>query len=516
MNGISGLSCYHIAKEGGAALNALKSKFTEVTYSVLPVTLIVTILNFTLTPLGTTIFTRFIIGAVLIILGLGIFLLGVDIGVTPIGNLMGSAITKSGKLFIVVISGLLLGFLISVAEPDLHILAAQVESVSGSMIEKLLLVAVVSIGISAMVAVGLIRITYNIPLYMILAAAYGVILLLSLFVSPEFLAISFDASGATTGAMTVPFLLALAIGVSKLKKDSKASEKDSFGLVAIASAGAIIAVMAMSIASGSRELQGSLDIGVSGSTSIIMPFLEAAPHIMYEVLIALLPLAGMFMFAHFRHFKLEKRTYRRIIAGLAYSYLGLVIFLTGVNSGFMDAGIRIGYTLAERGNTTILVTIGFLLGFTTILAEPAVHVLTRQIEDVTAGYVKSKLVFITLSIGVGLAVALSMARIVTLGLELWHFLLPGYIAAIVMMFFSPKLFVGIAFDSGGVASGPMTATFILAFAQGAAEATAHANVLKDGFGVIAMVAMTPLIALQILGLVFKRRSKKGGVKEDAA
>jgi hypothetical protein len=504
-----------LPRKGGAFLNALKSKFTEVTYSVLPVTLIVIILNFTLVPLGTTIFIRFLIGAALIILGLGIFLLGVDIGVTPIGNLMGLAITKSGKLIVVVLSGLGLGFLISVAEPDLHILAAQVEMVTGDIVPKLMLVAVVSVGIAVMVAIGLVRITYNIPLYKILAATYGVILLMSFFIKPEFLAISFDASGATTGAMTVPFILALAIGVSKLKKDSKASEKDSFGLVAIASTGAIIAVMAMSIFSGAKELQGSLNVEVSESTSLIYPFLEAAPHILFEVFLALMPLGGMFIFAHLAHFKLENRAYRRIIAGLFYSYIGLVIFLIGVNSGFMDVGILIGYSLALRGNTTLLVAIGFLLGFTTILAEPAVHVLTRQIEDVTAGYVKSKLVFITLSIGVGLAVALSMARIVTIGLELWHFLLPGYLAAIAMMFFSPKLFVGIAFDSGGVASGPMTATFILAFAQGAAEATAHANVLTEGFGIIAMVAMTPLIALQILGLVFKRRSRKEGVKEDA-
>lgn len=497
-------------------MNVLKSKFIEVTYSVLPVTLIVILLNFTLVPLGTTIFIRFLIGAAMIILGLGIFLLGVDIGVTPIGNLMGSAIAKSGKLKIVALSGLGLGFLISVAEPDLHILAGQVETVTGSMIPKLILVAVVSIGIAVMLAIGLIRITYNIPLYKILAATYGVILILSLFVSPEFLAISFDASGATTGAMTVPFILALAIGVSKLKKDSKAGEKDSFGLVAIASTGAIIAVMAMSILSGSSELQGSLNVAVSVNPSISQPFLEAAPHIMYEVFLALMPLAGMFIFFHLAHFKLDKRAYRRIMKGLTYSYLGLVIFLIGVNSGFMDVGILIGYTLAARGSITMLIAIGFILGFVTILAEPAVHVLTRQIEDVTAGYVRSKLVFMTLSIGVGLAVALSMARIVTPGLELWHFLLPGYIAAIAMMFFTPKLFVGIAFDSGGVASGPMTATFILAFAQGAAEATAHANVLTEGFGIIAMVAMTPLIALQILGLVFKIRSKKGGVKEDAA
>lgn len=495
-------------------MGVIAEKFREVLYSVLPITVIVLILHFTATPLETTVLVKFLLGALLIILGLTIFLFGVDLGVTPIGHLMGSNITKSGKAWIVGIAGLILGFLVSIAEPDLHILAGQVEMVTAGLVSKNSIVVVVSLGIGALLSLGLIRIVYNIPLYKVLTGLYLLILLLSIFTSSEFLAISFDASGATTGAMTVPFILALAVGVSALKKDSKASEKDSFGLVAIASCGAIIAVMITSIFSKADKISGSLQEGIAGSTSIIGPFLEELPLVARDVFLALLPLILIFLVFEKKTFKLSRRAFRKILKGLLYTFLGLLLFLTGVNAGFMEVGSVVGYSLATFENKSLLVGVGFALGLVTILAEPAVYVLTHQIEDVTSGYVKRKIVLIALSIGVGCAVALSVIRILVPGIVLWHYLLPGYIISIVMTYFVPKLFVGIAFDSGGVASGPMTATFILAFAQGAAEAIEGADVLIDGFGVIAMVALTPLIALQVLGLIFKIKTGKGGLEAD--
>lgn len=496
-------------------MGILSGKFKEVLSAVLPITILVLVLNFTITPLETPLIIRFLTGSLLIILGLTIFLFGVDIGITPIGNLLGSTLTISNKLWIIIISGFILGFIISIAEPDLHILAEQVDMVTSGHISKLSILVVVSLGIGVLLFTGFIRILYNIPLYKMLTIIYFIIFILSLFVSPEYLAIAFDASGATTGALTVPFVLALAIGVSALKKDSKASEKDSFGLVGIISAGAIIGVLLMGAFAGVTEISGEMNNNTNASLSLFLPFIKEIPQVSRDILLALLPLLIIFLVFQRTSFKLEKWSYRRILKGLAYTFIGLVLFLIGVNAGFMEVGSIAGYNLALLENKSILIIIGFILGLVTILAEPAVHVLTNQIEDVTSGYVKRRLVLFSLSIGIGLAISLSLIRILYPGLQLWHFLLPGYIIAIIMTFFTPKLFVGIAFDSGGVASGPMTATFILAFAQGAARAIEGADILIDGFGIIAMVAFTPLIALQVLGLVYKLKMKKGGLKGSA-
>lgn len=495
-------------------MNVLVEKFKEVLYAVLPITGLVLILNFTLAPLDSSLFIRFIIGAIFIIIGLTIFLFGIDIGITPIGQSMGGMLAKSNKIWIVILVGLGLGFFISIAEPDLHILAGQVENVTSGLISKGSIVIVVSIGIGLLIAVGLARIVYNFPLYKLLTILYLLIFALAIFTSPEFLAISFDASGATTGALTVPFILALALGVSAIKKDSKASEKDSFGLVAIASTGAIMTVMVMNIFSKSDEITGSLETVHLDSTAIISPFLHHLPFLAKEIMIALLPIVITFLIFQKISIKMSRKAVRNVLMGIFLTFIGLVLFLVGVNAGFMEVGSSIGHSIASLDNKAYVIIIAFVLGLVTILAEPAVHVLTHQIEDVTSGYVKRKAVLLTLCIGVGLAIALSIIRILVPGLQLWHYLLPGYIIAITMSYFVPKLFVGIGFDSGGVASGPMTATFILAFVQGAAEAIEGADVLKDGFGMIAMVAMTPIIALQILGLIFKLKSKKGGFEKD--
>ncbi|ASN03598.1 DUF1538 domain-containing protein [Virgibacillus necropolis] len=497
-------------------MNVLVSKLKEVLFAVLPITVLVLILNFTLTPLDPTLIIRFIIGAILIIIGLAIFLLGVDLGITPIGRSMGKTIAKSNKIWIVVIAGLMLGFFISIAEPDLHILAGQVDLVTGGLISKVAIVIVVSIGIGVLISTGLVRIVYNFPLYKLLIILYLIIFVLALFTSPEFLAISFDASGATTGALTVPFILALALGVSALKKDSKASEKDSFGLVAVASTGAIMSVMIMNIISETDKMTGSLEHAVIDTTSIFGPFIHEILVIAQEIIVALLPILILFLIFQKVSFKMSRGAFRKVLMGLLFTFLGLVLFLVGVNAGFMDVGTTIGHNIASLDNKAYVIIVAFVLGLVTILAEPAVHVLTHQIEDVTSGYVKRKVVMSTLSIGVGLAVLLSIIRILIPELQLWHYLLPGYVIALAMTFFVPKLFVGIAFDSGGVASGPMTATFILAFVQGVAESIEGANVLIDGFGMIALVAMTPIIALQILGLVFKLKSRKekGGLERN--
>lgn len=493
-------------------MNLLSDKFKEVSMSVLPISIIVIILNFTLVPIETDMLIRFIIGSLLVILGLGIFLFGVDIGVTPIGNLMGEATARSNKVSVVGILGFILGFLITVAEPDLLILANQVNEASGGIISTYTILIVVSIGVGIMVAIGLLRILFEKPLNRMYTIVYFIIFILGLWVSEEFLAISVDASGATTGAMTTPFILALGYGVSQLK-GGKTSEEDSFGLVGSASSGPIFAVMLMSIVAGVTDIQGQAEIFIP-HTGIIGPYIEKIPQMMKETVFTLLPVFLLFLIFNGFKFKLDKKHRNKVLKGLLYTYIGLVLFLTGVNAGFMEVGRIMGYGIANLKHNWLLPFIGFILGLVVVLAEPAVHVLTEQVEEVTSGYIKRKVILIALSIGIAAAVCASMLRIMIPRLKLWHFLLPGFALGILLSYKVPPIFVGIAFDAGGVASGPMTATFVLAFAQGAAEAISTANVLVDGFGVIAMVAMTPLIAIQILGYLFKVKAKKEGVNID--
>ena len=492
-------------------MNLLLKRFKEVFLSVLPITLIVTILNFTLVPIDADMLIRFIIGAVFVIIGLALFLFGADTGIGPIGQLMGETIAKTNKSYLVGILGFVLGFLITIAEPDLQILANQVNNATGGIISRSLILIVVSAGVGLMIGIGLLRILYNIPLNRVFTIVYFIILILGFWVMEEFLAIAVDASGATTGAMTTPFILALGLGVSQLK-GGKTSEEDSFGLVGLASSGPIWAIMILNILSGINNIQGEAEILVI-NIGILSPYLKIFPKLLLESIVTLLPLSILFLIFNYARFKLSKKRRNRIFKGLLYTYLGITLFLVGVNAGFMEVGRIMGHGIASLDSSWLLPAIGFVLGMVVVLAEPAVYVLTEQVEEVTAGHITRKVIMVALSIGIAFAVSLSMFRIMIPGLKLWHFLLPGFAFAAFLSYKVPPIFVGIAYDSGGVASGPMTATFILAFAQGAASSIPTANVLIDGFGVIAMVAMTPLVAIQILGLMFKYKAKKGGIQE---
>ncbi len=492
-------------------MNVFLGKFKETLFSVLPILVLVAILNFFVTPLPNQFFLRFIVGALFIVIGLSVFLFGIDIGIYPLGHHIGNFVSRSNKIWMVVIVGLVIGFFVCIAEPDLQILARQVEGVSGNAISMISILVVVSAGVAIMLAVGLLRIVFNFPLYIMLTILYGIILLISIFVPPEFLAIAFDASGATTGALTVPFILALALGVTGIKRDSKASEKDSFGLVAVTSTGAVFGALLMGLFKKIDGLKGVLDNRSTEATGVLIPFIKGLPAITLEALIALLPVIVIFILFQIFAFKLSRKQFKKLLKGIAYTLIGLALFLTGVNQGFMGVGNIIGYEVAQIDSKAVAVIIGFILGLVTILAEPAVTVLTHQIESVTGGYVRRNVVLLALSIGVGLAVALSIIRIIVPSIQLWHYLLPGFIICAALSFFAPKIFVGIAYDSGGVASGPMTATFILAFSQGVADSVSGADVLKDAFGMIALVAMIPIITLQVLGLIFKYgKHEKGG------
>lgn len=496
-------------------MNIFTAKFREVIPSILPITLIGVILHFTLTPMETPVILRFLFGALLVMIGLIIFLAGVDLAVSEIGDKLGSLIARTGKLTIILVVGFVLGFIISIAEPDLHILAQQVERATAGGLSRVMLVVAVSLGIGVIMSLGIVRSIKAFPLYKFFTITYIIILAAAIFSEADFLAISFDSSGATTGAMTVPFMIALAMGATRGRLDSKGGEKDSFGLVGISSAGAIIAVLILGLFRSSQESGSGSSVESLSDPRIFGPFRDLLGHTTGEILLSLAPIALIFIIANILSFRLPAKQVRRISSGLVLTFVGLIIFMVGVNGGFSDLGREVGSQLASMDNKLPLILVAFVLGVVTILAEPAVHVLTHQIEDVTGGYVNRRSVFASLTVGVGAAVAMSMIRILVPGLALWHFLLPGYIIAIGLMYIVPKIFIGMAFDSGGVASGPMSATFILAFAQGAANQVPHADVLIDGFGIIAMIAMTPVIALQLMGLVYKLRADRNGKKETA-
>ncbi len=480
----------------------------DVSLSVLPITILVLVLHFTIVPIATDMLFRFIIGSSMVIIGLGIFLFGAHLGIVEIGGLMGETIARTNNLYYVGILGFILGFLINVAEPDLQILARQVGLATGGVVSGFLFLMVVSVGVGLMVGIGLIRIIKGNPLNKIFSTAYFIIFLLAIWASEEFLAFSVDASGATTGSMTTPFILALGYGVSRLK-GGDTMEEDSFGMVGQASAGPIIAILAMGIIKNLNNMQGHVDAFIP-HIGIWAPYLQIIPQFLKESILTIIPLLILFLIFNKVRFKLNKKQRNAILKGLFYSFLGLALFLVGVNAGFMEVGRALGEGIATN-HTWALPVIGFLLGMVIVLAEPAVYVLTQQVEEVTSGHIKRKIILVTLSIGIAFAVSMSMFRIMIPELKLWHFLLPGFGFAAFLSYIVPPIFVGIAYDSGGVASGPMTATFILAFAQGAANAIPTANLLIDGFGVIAMVAMTPLVAIQILGLIFKFKAKKAEV-----
>jgi hypothetical protein len=493
-------------------MTIIAQKLKENFLAVFPITTIVVLLHLTLVPLSTPLILRFIIGSVLIILGLSLFLIGVDLSITPLGSLTGVALTKPNKLWIVIVAGIVLGFFISIAEPGLLVFANQVGTVTGNLIPSLNILISVSIGLALLLGLGFLRIIYNLPLYRILLCLYLAIFVMAIFATPEFLAIAFDASGATTGVLAVPFLLALSVGISRLKKDSKSSEKDSFGLVSIASTGAIMALLILNYFQRDLTFADHVPVVFEDTGQVFGPFIIVLGSIFNETFLSLLPLMIIFIVMNAFAFKLTKRAFSRMAKGFIYTFLGLFIFLVSVEAGFMEVGSKIGYQLALLDNKGYLLIIAFILGLFTIIAEPAVFVLTHQIEEITSGYVKRIQVLIPLSVGVGFAIMLSQIRILFEPIQLWHYLLPGYLIALALMFITPKLFVGIAFDAGGVATGPMTATFILAFTHGAANAYENANVVVDGFGMIAMVALAPIITLQLLGIFFRIRSRKRGIQ----
>ena len=479
-----------------------KEKLSETLKAVIPILTIVLILCFTITPIPPSILMTFLCGAVLLIVGMLFFNIGVDMSMTPIGERTGSVITKSKNIFIVILITFIMGFIITISEPDLQVLAQQVPS-----IPNLTLIIAVAIGVAIFFVLAVLRMFFKIQLSYLLVAFYAIVFGLTPFVSQDFLSVAFDSGGVTTGPMTVPFIMAFGIGISAIRSDRHA-EDDSFGLVSMCSIGPILAVLilGMLFKPDSTEHVSESILIVDNTVDLGKLFLHELPEYMKEMAISILPIVFFFGLFQLILRDLNKRSIIKIVVGLVYTYIGLVLFLTGVNVGFMPAGNFLGQTIAGLSFSWIIVPIGMIIGYFIVKAEPAVFVLTKQVEEMTSGAISAKAMGNSLSIGVSLSVGLAMIRVLT-GISILYFLVPGYLIALVLTFFVPKIFTAIAFDSGGVASGPMTATFLLPFAMGACEALGG-NIITDAFGIVAMVAMTPLITIQIMGLIFRIKERK--------
>lgn len=509
-------------------------KFKETMASVLPIMAIVLLLGLTIAPLGGMLIARFLIGGILLIFGLTVFLLGVDIGILPIGERSGAALTARRNLPLLLAVSFAIGFIVTIAEPDVQVLADQIRGVN-SAVNKWVLVCMIAVGIGLFVMFGLLRTVLSFSLKVMLIVCYVCVFILAFICPSEFQGVAFDSGGATTGPMTVPFIMALGMGVAAVrtagKKDDSAglASDDSFGLTGVASVGPVAAVCIYGVI---LKFSGKTGAGVSVAEEIAVAseaadvaveglgiFLRILPSICKEVALAMAPLVVLFILLQIFLLKMPPVQMRRLVKGQIYAFVGLVVFLTGVNGGFMPAGRRLGELLGNYASAgggwwiVLLVCVGLIFGAVVVCAEPAVWVLTEQVENVSGGTIKRKVMLAALSSGVAVAIGLSMLRVLY-RFSLWYILIPGYAVSLLLTVFCPKLFVGIAYDSGGVASGPMTSTFILSFTLGASAASGG-NPVTDAFGVIALVAMTPLLAIQILGLIFDIKNKKAALKRQS-
>ncbi len=486
----------------------LKEKTKEALSSVLPITAIVLLLSITIAPMPIGTIMLFLTGAFLLIIGMGFFSLGADMSMMPMGEGIGAHLTKSKKLWLVILICLIMGIIITVAEPDLTVLATQVPAIPNPV-----LILTVAVGVGIFLVVAMLRTLFRIKLSHMLLVFYAIVFILSIFTPNDFVSVAFDSGGVTTGPITVPFIMAMGIGLAAIRGD-KGSQEDSFGLVALCSIGPILAVLLLGICynPSTANFEAANVPTVFTTKDVARQFGEGLPVYLQEVFLAIIPIAVFFVIFQMISRRFWKRQLIKMGVGFVYTFIGLVLFLTGVNVGFMPAGQFLGSEIAASPYKWLLVPLGMVIGYFIVAAEPAVHVLNKQVEEISDGAIPQKAMQRSLSIGVAFSLGLSMVRVLT-GVSIYWFLVPGYIVALALTFVVPKIFTGIAFDSGGVASGPMTATFLLPFAMGACK-TLGGNILTDAFGVVAMVAMTPLITIQLMGLAYKKKMSAASLKNE--
>lgn len=483
----------------------LVKKLKDTTLAIIPVDIIVVLLHFTIAPIPIVVLIEFLIGSIFVIIGLGVFLAGADIGIVPAGELLGSSLTKTRNLPLILIVIIVTGFIVTFAEPNLKVQGDIVEAVTGG-IKSLTVVLTVSVAIGIFLALAVSRIFFKIPFKLIIVICYCLALFITAFIDPVYVSIAFDSSGASTGPLTVPFFIALGIGISSVRGD-KGADDDSFGTTGITAVGPILGMAICGLFLGKNGLASpetsSAVIISTESQSAIYKYLSTMLQTTKNVTIALSPMAGLLAAFQIFLLKLPPAQIRRVFIGLIYAWLGLILFFIGANTGFIPAGRAIGEALGALSFNWILIPIGCILGSIIVCSEPAMWVLTEQVEEVSAGNIRKPILLTSVAIGVSVGVGLSMWRVLS-GFSIWYLIAPSFFIAIFLSLFSPKLFSAIAFDSGSVATGPVSAAFILPITLGAAQTSGGSPAL-DAFGLIAMIAVAPPISIQILGIIFKHK-----------
>ncbi len=481
-------------------LEIIVEKIKEACKSVLPIALIILLLSFSISPLPNGIFLAFLIGTCLLVIGLGLFSLGAEMSMERIGGHIGANLTKSKNIPIIALVSLVVGVLITISEPDLHVLA----SYTGD--QKFAFIFAVAAGLGVFLVIAVMRIIFNVKFKYILAGGYGLILVLAIisyFIDPKFLAIAFDAGGVTTGAMSVPFVMSIGAGIAAISSGNE--DDSSFGLMSICSIGPIISVLVMGLAGGFNNIAYKAHDPhlFENSREMGFEFISVIPGIVKDVALGLLPIIAFFLIYQLFSVRVHKKEMAQIFIGAAYTFLGMVLFLVGVNVGFMPVGTFLGDSFGKLSYAWAIIPIGMIIGFCMTYAEPAVGVLNKQVEEATSGAIPPKVIPMAMALGVAAASGIAMVRALT-GISILPFLVIGYIVAVLLAFSCPVLFTSIAFDAGGVASGVMAATFMLPLSIGLCESRGAADaVMIDAFGTIALIAMAPPISIQLVGLMYK-------------
>ncbi len=473
-------------------MSIVKDTIKEVLMAVFPIAAVVFVLQFTVIFLPTDIFLQFVSGLAMVSGGLILFLIGVHAGLLPVGEMIGSSLPKTGKVWIVLVFSFILGFAITVAEPDVWVLAGYVDQASGGIIPRSSLILTVAVGLAIFVTLSMVRIITGWSINYFLIAGYSLIFLVIFLPWSDdyFVPISFDSGGVTTGPMAVPFILAFGVGIASVLK-SKTSSQDGFGLVALASIGPVLAVLFLGIV---YEIPADAELDQELGDYTFLGTL-------FEVAVALTPLILFFIFFQFYMLRLETKRVLSLLAGIVMTWIGMTFFLHGVHTGFQPAGTEMGITIGEMDYNWIIIPIGVVLGFVATFAEPAVRVLNQEVEKVSSGYIPQRVMLLTISTGVAFSIGLAMTRII-FGIELIYLILPGYILALILIYFTSREFTSIAFDAGGVATGPMTVTFVVAIALGFSDVLEDSNPLIEGFGMISLVALAPILSVLILGILY--------------
>lgn len=490
--------------------NALLTKFKESCISILPIMCIVLLLGVTLVPMSWQIIVQFVFACILLIVGMALFTLGADNSMLPIGQNIGAFVSRSHKIWLMLLIGFLMGVIITVAEPDLSVLAGQVPGIN-----NWLLIFAVALGVGLFMLLGVMRTIFKIPLHWILTIAYVTIFVLAIFVPAQFAPLSFDSGSVTTGPISVPFLMAFGLGLAAVR-GGKTQSDDSFGLVALGSAGPIIAVMILGLFVDPNTLTATTtEVAVAPESfgGIMLAFVNSLPEHLMQVALVLCPILVAFFIFQVTALKLPKQQVFRILIGIFCVFVGITLFFTGVSVGFLPVGNAIGSGIAGGAHSWLLIPIACVIGLVIVLAEPAVHILTKQVELLTDGKISSKTILISMCIGVAISLGFCAMRVL-FQIPIWYILVPAYVVAITLSFFVPKIFTGIAFDSGGVATGAMATTFVLPLIMGACSALGVDSMLY-GFGTLAYIAVTPLLTIQILGLIIKIVNKHKLAVEEA-